>query len=448
MKLFVRTLILLFLIVTAQSAYSTAEGAGWKLFREVVVEGYVLVGDHFSTSGEEVFDRSPKALYDIVTSAVPLLGAEVRLEEGGDARSGEDGFFRLIVKRWFFQKSQILTVITPMQALKVELTSERGENPFVAVVVNRNGESRVYRRAPVRSPAVPFAFVSMDIFPSLGAGKGGPWSDIINLLKADSVPLEAEYYEMVFREEVDFAHVPALLRRRISALSRIHGGAGVRCAGFGLGALALRHYSVSEYYEPGTIECLIQAAPPNKGLLLPEAVRKVAGERHGRLFSQLDPESRFMEALNKGRGRTDPDVNEYALAPERMDAVGFNPDIRTLIIAGEIMEENKQALRSAGEQFGKSAGAFLDFWKGFMALQGLDPEFFNRLEDAGRELLHLYGKGLEHLPAGDLVVPVEQALVEGVAYKILPYSHFSLLKAEGLEDERYRSVRDFLITER
>jgi hypothetical protein len=193
------------------------------------------------------------------------------------------------------------------------------------------------------------------------------------------------------------------------------------------------------------MECLLQVAPPNKGMAFPEPLDKALSERRARLVSQLDPESDFMRALNRRETDDQSGMARFSLDPERMNADGFNPEIRTLIVAGDVIDQSKEALKSTGEAVGKSAGAFLEFWKNFLSSRDLDPEFLEDLEEAGRQLLAYYEQRVESLPEEDLVVPLDRALVEGVASKVLPYGHFSLLAAESLEDERYRTIRDFLI---
>jgi len=423
--------------------------AAWGLTGETVVEGCVLVGEVSSSSGPDnvVLERSPVALYGIVDAGVPLSGVEIREGDGeGTVLTGGDGFFSLPVKRWFFQsKSITLEIVTPLKSFNVDV--ELDESPFVAVVVNREGGGLVYTKKPDESPGVPVALVSMSVFPAFTAGKGGVWSRTAELLEADRLPSRPECHRIDCGDAGDFMNVPALLHRRLSALSRIYGGAGVRCAGFGAGAVALRHYSVSSVYRSGTIECILQVAPPNKGMTLAAPLAAALGERHGRLLSQLSPDSPFIENLNKGTGAAPEAVERFFLAPANMNEAGFNPRIRTFIIAGEVMEEGREALKSAAGRFGRSAGALIDAWKDFISGHGLDSGFLEQLEGAGRELLEHYQKGLENLPAGDLVVPLDRALVDGVEYRILPHGHFSLLEAESTEDERYRAVRDFLMGE-
>jgi len=193
------------------------------------------------------------------------------------------------------------------------------------------------------------------------------------------------------------------------------------------------------------MERLLQVAPPNKGLQFPEPITKALPHNRARFLSQLDPEGDFMKALNREANGAKNVAGGFFLEPARMNDHGFNPEIRHFIIAGEIIEQSKESLKSTGEAVGRSAGAFVEFWKDFLADRNLDPGFLKPLKETGRQFLEYYEQGLENLPAGDLVVPVDRALVEGVEYRMLPHGHFSLLAAEDVDDERYRTVRDFLM---
>jgi hypothetical protein len=427
--------------------FAEAEAIEWGLFQDVVVEGYVLVGENSVPEAEDggLHRKSPGALYRVITGAVPLAGARIRLEDGeASVTTDEDGFFAFTKTFWFFQDQALhLEVVTPLKTLKVAFNPGKDQNPFLAALVDRDGKGAVYSRDGGET-ASPVAFVSLGLFNVFSGGKEGDWSRTATLFESDPLSSKFECHLIKLNEVFDFMNIPSYIHNRISTLHRVY-GQSVRCAGFGLGGLALRHYSVSKFYPPGSMECLLQVAPPNKGMAFPEPLDKALSERRARLVSQLDPESDFMRALNRRETDDQSGMARFSLDPERMNADGFNPEIRTLIVAGDVIDQSKEALKSTGEAVGKSAGAFLEFWKNFLSSRDLDPEFLEDLEEAGRQLLAYYEQRVESLPEGDLVVPLDRALVEGVASKVLPYGHFSLLAAESLEDERYRTIRDFLI---
>ncbi len=446
-KLLKFSIFVFFAFLCGQLPFAAAEAIEWDLFRDVVVEGYVLVDKNSLPEEEDggIHEKNHKALYRTITEAVPLVGAQVRLE-GGEAsvRTDDDGFFSFSKKFWFFQDRLLdLEVITPLKTLKVKLKSAKDKNQFLAAVVDRDGKGAVYTREGGES-AGPIAFVSMGLFNLLSGGKEGDWSEIAKLFETDPSFSNFDYHIIKLNEVFDFRNIPSYTHGKISTLHRIY-GQSVRCAGFGLGGLALRHYSVSKFYLPGSMECLLQVAPPNKGMAFPEPLYKALPGRRARLVSQLDPDGDFISALNRREIDDESTAAGFSLDPARMNANGFNPEIRTLIVAGEIIDQSKEALKSSGEAVGRSAGAFIEFWEDFLSGRDLDPAFLKQLQEAGRQLVEYYKQSLESLPEGDLVVPLDGTLVEGMKSKILPYGHFSLLAAEGLDDERYRTVRDFLV---
>jgi hypothetical protein len=439
-SIFIFTLYVLF-------PFAAAEAIEWDLFSDVVVEGYALVDENSLAKEEDggIHQKNRKALYRTITEAVPLAGARVSLE-GGETHilTDEDGFFSFSKKFWFFQDRLLeLEVVTPLKTLKFNFKPGKDKNPFLAAVVDRDGRGAIYTRESA-GEAVPVALVSMGLLNLFSGGNEGDWSEIARLFKSDPSTTNFDSYIINFNEIFDFINIPAYAHSRISALHRIYGEA-VRCAGFGLGGLALRHYSVSKFYLPGSMECLLEVAAPNKGLVFPEPLEKVLPGRRAQLVSQLDPEGDFIKALNRREIDDESATAVFSLDPARMNTSGFNPEIRTLILAGEIIDQSKEALKSSGEAIARSAGAFIEFWKDFLSTRDLDPEFLKQLEEAGRKVLEYYEQSLESLPEGDLVIPLDRTLVEGVESKILPYGYFSLLEAESLEDERYRAIRDFLV---
>jgi hypothetical protein len=434
-------------ILCVLSPFAAAEAIEWDLMRDVVVEGYVLIDENSIAVEDDggTHQKNRKALYRTITETVPLAGARVRLEGGeSSVLTDEAGFFAFTKKFWFFQdRSLDLEVITPLKTLKVKLKIGENKNPFFAAVVDRDGRGAVYLRQGGESP-IPIAFVSMGFLNLFSGGKEGDWSGIVNLFETDPSSSNFECHIINLNEVLDFINIPAYTHKRISTLQRIY-GQGVRCAGFGLGGLALRHYSVSKFYLPGTIESLLQVAPPNKGMIFPAPLDKALSERTSRLLSQIHPDGDFIKGLNRLEMDDASRSARFSLEPTHMNAGGFNPEIQTLIIAGEIIDQSKETLKSTGEAVRRSADAFIQFWKDFLSSRDLNPEFLKQFEEAGRQLLQYYEQGLKNLPEGDLVVPIDRALVEGVEFKILPYGHFSLLAAEGLDDERYRTIRDFLV---
>ena len=108
----------------------------------------------------------------------------------------------------------------------------------------------------------------------------------------------------------------------------------------------------------------------------------------------------------------------------------MNPDIPCAIIAGEVKETIVEGINNSSSKWQEWCREWFS-----PGVSDLVQKFMDELKTP-----------LCDIPAGDLIVSLENQLIEGVPYITLPYIHGFIHQPKSNKDKRYMAMKLFLLT--
>ena len=441
-------------------------------FRKIPVQGYVFIDKQTITprnNSVAINIRSQKELFsevnDTRNTLRPVSGVKVRFQgEKNYAVTDKRGFFELQERKYNIKKKFIDIDIFD-SGMKGQTISYPAKPPSLLdqnhkhthiVHIKKNGNIAVsYLRGVdenVEKQKQPLLLVhgfGPDFGPIRFIRKVKNWTTIKNMIETDMDLDQFDVFLFSYPDDQDIIKSSGELADTIELIRRIY-NQQIRLLGFSAGGLVCRHYTVCDWYLENSIQDLLIIGTPNHGSDL--AVLHMENDftdGDGGASIELIPGSDFLLALNN-------DTEElrlkkkYKINTQLQDEKGLNPDVPISIIAGEVTESIREELinshESAVNSMAEIAFFFNDFLNGFLG-QGIDRHtLMMRFKESYKQGNNSINEMVDEIPPGDLVVNLDSAIIEGVPYITLSFTHLQLILPEDDLDIRYQVIKDYLIT--
>ena len=207
-----------------------------------------------------------------------------------------------------------------------------------------------------------------------------------------------------------------------------------------MGGIVCRHYTVSNWFVPGSIDRLLMVGTPNHGTN--RAILHFDGfdaDGDGTAARQLLAGSDFIMVLNRQTSKAA--AHQFMIKPGLQNSQGINPDVPCAIIAGEVVQKTIQDMKKAGIQTSLNMEIlfeeFLKLLRENFAIT-VDSEAIKKwLYEFLSPILEKINNSLSSIPGSDLIVPLNSALIPGVPTRIINFVHGQLLEPGGVDDIRY-----------
>ena len=417
------------------------------IYDQLSIKGYVLfTKKEFGNEYPKFRAANETEIYKILLEYPSGRSVDVQTNNGKTAvKTDRDGFFEMEISRWFFQKKQIaLSISGSSSQIDIPLSLSDTKSLFLVILMSNQGADVYFKEDKEISKKLPVVLTTVELFPFLAKGSS-KWRPILDFLKEEGVGNNFQFFEVKLIGMSDFRESISLLNRRLLLIERLTNETSVIAIGYSLGALALRYYSISLLYKDGSIQSILQIAPPNKGLKIPTLVTNIIGKKRGKIVRQVEKGSVFIDLMNQPNMLTEEYCEYYHLAPAKMNEKGFNASIKTEIIAGEIMKSKKNSLRKIGEKVTDEIEEIISYWARVFNESGVNTDLFQKLSKCVENTKDSYQVFVNNLSEGDLIVPLKSAILPNLPYSIIDYNHFNLLVPSGVNDQRYLNVKDFLV---
>jgi hypothetical protein len=373
----------------------------------------------------------------------PIVGAKVCFS--GDDRvvqADENGYFRL-EKWWLMAQNTPIRVTAPGVELTVALDLKDSLTSHLFIHVSKgkkasacclNESERRENRAGVvvliHGFGVDFGSFSL-------SGKENTWKSAHDLFVTDPEFRDFDFYMLDHWDDDSLVQSCRELARFLAMIRHTYGPEPrIILLGHSAGGLIIRHYSVSRFYIPGTVERFMMMATPNDGSLLSilhfesKGVRFREPDGKGAASYEIFKSSDYLKCLNN---KSDSGLDCYELFgidKNLQDYRGLNPDVPRTIVAGEV----KAHLNTQFDRAGNRMEDLFNNWLG---------------EEAGnwvKKSMNKINNGiLERIPDGDLIVSLKSQLMPDVPFTFLPYPHGYIHRPKGRDDARYQTMKRFIL---
>ncbi len=448
--------------------------------REARIEGFVFVDKRFDQNalphvksaasiikpvvnylGEKQFIDS---VLDGYADETPAINACIQIADGKNVyRTDALGFFR-IAAPWRKISKKPVAFSVAGRDIQFSLDMKNALSRYLFIRISEQGIPEILciretegERQGNTHPVVLIHGFGLDIgaFRPTADLKG--WEKACNLFRQDPDFKDTHsFYILNHWDDESFAASSLNLACFLRILKHVHGEeTGIILLTHSAGSLIARHYTVSKYFKPGTVERFMMLAPPNKGsqaaLLHVDDGDNSDGD--GSAAKELLPDSRFLNCLNNIPQKGSKCETEFMINPYLQNRQGINPDIPCVIVAGDVRDVVIDKTYEGVSLVKKMAQETWD-WVNIL-IQGEGGSQSNmagkdRADDSGlsdEEAVKDYADK-NNIPRGDLLVSLESQLIEDVPYIILPYPHGFMQRPESFEDERYRVMKSFILTGR
>ena len=435
--LFLSLILCLCILITSKSY------AAWKwsyISKKANIEGYVFIDKRFtgtikSVPEVEKLDRKDffKNILDGYKHLKPLSGAEIAF--GGNSsksQTNEAGFFKMN-PWWLTARKKEIKVTAPGAEVTFKLDLDSLQNLFFIKIPN-DGSPKVFclketQKDPKLSNAVILVHgFGVDFGPFTLSRHRNSWEKASKLFESDPDLSRYDFYMPDHWDDQSLVKSSQELGCFLRLVRHAYGpNAKIIILAHSAGGLIVRHYTVSKFFEPGTVDGFVMLATPNGGSFAslihiePDIVTERNRDGTGAAAQEILSYSDFLNCLNNMSQMPLACKNTFLIDKSLQGLTGLNPDIPCAIVAGEV--------------------------------RGLIINLLNKLVDAAsgtsfeETFDSLMNFTLNKIPQGDVLVSLENQLIRGIPFYLLPAPHGFIHRPKDGQDDRYLIMKRFILTE-
>ncbi len=439
------------LLISLLVSFLCFSSAKWTYYaKNATIEGYVFIDRRLDAEaiGEvrtKTVDR-PDLFSKILTDWTnkhPHDSATLSLGTTGIvARTNNYGYFR--IKSWWpSARDKAVTLSAKGIKTRFGLDLEDRLSNLLFIDVKDNGHAEVYclREDLLKREASNAVILVHGFGINVGAftlsKDRNSWGPAYNLFVTDPELSEYDFFLLDHRDDQSLVTSSFELACFLRLTRHAYGETDrIVVLGHSAGGLITRHYMVSRFYRPGTVDRFLMLATPNEGsvagLFYFDPMRMSDNDTNGesRASQEILPDSDFLNCLNN-RSETPIECKRILQIDKGLqDYRGLNPAVPCAILAGEV----KHSLVSNIEDAGKKVGFFLKDWFG----QDAEDWVKNVMDRINRDISAKF-------PDGDLLVTLKSQLIHAVPYGFAPYPHGFIHRPEDRSDKRYLMMKEFIL---
>ena len=376
----------------------------------------------------------------------PLAKASISFGTTGSV-SWADRYGHFKIKKWWLNiRNQSITVsarglqFTFKPKLKNQLTN------FLFIQISNDGCARIFclneteKGKKASNIAILIHGFGIDIGPFTLSRHGNNWEDACNLFKTDPDLSDYDFYMLDHWDDESLVNSSFELACFLRIARRVYGKKSqFILLGHSAGGLIARHYTVSKFFVPGTVDRFLMLATPNDGSLAsllhfePSRIFEEDMDGDGSASTEIMKGSDFLNCLNNKSEMPLECKRLWMIDKTLQDYRGLNPDIPCAILAGEVKMGIISYLNRIGTELESAAGKWLG----------------KKAEDwVKRSLNNINKKILDKIPEGDILISLKSQLIQNVPFQFLPYPHGFINIPDNREDPRYLAMKEFILTDK
>jgi len=448
---FCKKLIFCTVMILLISYYSPSHAA-WKwtyLIKKTDIECYVFIDKRFQGSIKSYAEVQKKNLNDFFETVQndyknfkPLNDAEITFVGSKNKGHTDEAGYSQMNAWWLTARNKELQITAPGVELTFNLDLNSLANVFFIRIPNDSSPQVLsLKEAPEGAkPSNAVILVhgfGVDIGPFTPSRHRNSWEKACELFKSDPDLADYDFYMPDHWDDQNLVESSRELGCFLRLVRRAHGlKAKIIILAHSAGGLIVRHYTVSEFYMPGTVDRFLMLATPNRGSMAslihlePSWVPGNEMDGNGEASDEILSNSDFLDCLNNRSKMPIACKNQFFMDQSLQGHTGLNPDIPTAIVAGEIKSKIVEGVEQTSEQI----KSWVKSWFGAKS-----AEYANKALNELREML-------DKLPPGDVLVSLENQLIKGVPFVLLPYPHGFIHRPEDKKDNRYIIMKRFVLT--
>ena len=417
--------------------------AAWKwsyITQKANIEGYVFIDKRFtgtikSIPEVEKLDRKDffKNILDGYKHLKPLNGAEIAFDgSSSKSQTNKAGFFEMH-PWWLTARKKEITVTAPSAEVTFKLDLDSLQNLFFIKIPN-DGSPKVFCLKEPQKDLKPSNAVilvhgfGVDFGPFTLSRHRNSWEKASKLFETDPDLTRFDFYmpdhwddQSLVKSSLELGCFLRLVRHAYGPKAKII------ILAHSAGGLIVRHYTVSKFFEPGTMDGFVMLATPNGGSFAslihiePDIVTGRNRDGNGAAASEILSYSDFLNCLNNMSQMPLACKNTFLIDKSLQGLTGLNPDIPCAIIAGEVR------------------GLFINLLTNLV-----DAASGTSFEETFDSLMNFI---LDKIPQGDVLVSLENQLIRGIPFYLLPAPHGFIHRPKDGQDDRYLIMKRFILTE-